>query len=129
MQAAVCQLCGGDDPRYLCQVRNDRSLKALGIDPPTSVKVMCGRCGHIYANPQLDDAELTRLYRDLYRSKALGYADERPSETYLYWKTQKADHEYRWIQRQLGAVAAPDDEPSADQMLDASHRPSCTSTS
>lgn len=101
MEYIRCTLCGADQPRELFRLQNDRYLKALGIVPPTSVKVMCGLCGHVYANPQLNPDELIRLYREVYRSSALGYSQKQPSEEYLYWKTLKARRDYRWLTARL----------------------------
>jgi 2-polyprenyl-3-methyl-5-hydroxy-6-metoxy-1,4-benzoquinol methylase len=67
--------------------------------------VMCDRCGHVYSNPQLDRAELTTLYRDIYRSASLGYADERPTDDYLYWKRRKAQRDYGWLNSHVTGFA------------------------
>ncbi len=106
MEYVACVLCGADKPQPLVRLRRDRYLRALGVVPPTSVKVMCGQCGHIYQNPQLAAAEVRRLYRDVYRAPALGYADESPSDEYLYWKTIKARHDYRWLRAHLPPTVA-----------------------
>ncbi len=65
-----------------------------------SIKVVCSGCGHIYANPQLDQREVDRLYRDLYRSIP-GDDAARPDEDYLYWKRRKAEEDYSWLRAQL----------------------------
>jgi SAM-dependent methyltransferase len=82
-------------------VPNDRYLRALHVSPSTSEKVVCRQCGHIYANPQLSTEELRRLYGGLYRSPALGYAEDGPSREYLYWKTLKAKQDYQWLRTQI----------------------------
>lgn len=114
MEHVNCILCGANDPIELCRVRNDRYLKGLGITPPVSVKVVCRRCGHVYANPQLDPHELIRLYRDTYRSPKLdqrvehpSYTEGEPSEEYLYWKRLKADRDYKWLKAHVPDGARP----------------------
>jgi 2-polyprenyl-3-methyl-5-hydroxy-6-metoxy-1,4-benzoquinol methylase len=103
MELVNCVLCGANEPSEVGRYHPDRYLTALGVAPPTSIKVMCGQCGHVYANPQLDHDEVGRLYRDVYRSSALGYAAERPSPTYLHWKQRKADADYAWLKPRLPA--------------------------
>lgn len=107
MEYVPCVLCGADESKPLVRLRHDRYLDALGITPPTSTKVMCRRCGHIYQNPQLDDAEVSRLYRDVYRSEALGYGDSRPGDEYLHWKSVKARRDQQWLARHLPPSVTP----------------------
>ncbi|MDP6581081.1 MAG: class I SAM-dependent methyltransferase [Vicinamibacterales bacterium] len=101
-----CTLCGADQPQELCRVPEDRYLKALDIVPSISVKVMCMRCGHIYGDPQLDNGEIDRLYRHLYRSSALGYTGEAAASAGLRWKQAKSQRDYAWLTRRRPRTAS-----------------------
>ena len=107
MKYVNCVSCGNGLARTLWRVPNDRYLKALNVFPSTSVKVVCGQCGHIYANPQLSSRELRRLYSGVYRSQVLGYAEDGPSQEYLYWKTLKAEQDYQWLRDRLPSRERP----------------------
>jgi 2-polyprenyl-3-methyl-5-hydroxy-6-metoxy-1,4-benzoquinol methylase len=101
IERVACALCGADRPQPVVRRRGDRYLRALRITPAAAPKVMCAACGHIYENPQLDARELERLYRDLYRSSALGYREHGPDAEYLYWKTRKAERDRQWLSRHV----------------------------
>ncbi|MBI3075980.1 MAG: class I SAM-dependent methyltransferase [Deltaproteobacteria bacterium] len=109
MEQVPCPACGADRPRVWGRVPHDRYLAALDIRPPRTARVLCVACGFLYTTPQPTAEALARLYASLYRSTALGYESDAPSEAYLALKRQKAEHDYQWFLRALPHPIPPGD--------------------
>lgn len=74
MKTVNCYVCGSDQKTVIdTQTFQDPYLDL--VDPAYNKVerhlVACDGCGFVYQDPQLDDSDLDRLYRDGYRSKML----------------------------------------------------------
>lgn len=108
MEHVACALCGADRPLRLARIRNDQYLRALNITPDVSFKVMCAECGHVYADPQLDRDEVSRLYAEMNRSSALGYTADALTPEYLARKARKAREDREWLRRHVPSLPVGD---------------------
>ena len=69
-----CVVCGSRASTDVWHPRHDEYLEALGLPPGAARKVLCLQCGLLYSRPQLEPAELTRLYASFRRSEMPGAA-------------------------------------------------------
>lgn len=71
MERTACCLCGSADPAPLVVARD-----LLQGHPGHFTFVRCRRCGHVYLDPRLSNAELARLYTAEYAAYAGAIEDE-----------------------------------------------------
>ncbi|WP_447972116.1 class I SAM-dependent methyltransferase [Nitrospira sp. Kam-Ns4a] len=71
MQPGWCLICGGTDKHEFVTKPADRVARRVagvnGTDGGQVRFVLCDRCGHVYQDPMLDEADLARVYTDEYR--------------------------------------------------------------
>lgn len=119
MKTVSCYVCGSDRSTVIdTQTFQDPYLDL--VDPAYNKTerhlVACDQCGFVFQNPQLDDADLDRLYRDGYRSKML--KSQSPDEFFDRVMNIPADEsenqaKIRWLAPRLAKLF-----PAGGRLLD-----------
>jgi SAM-dependent methyltransferase len=97
MIEAPCLVCGSAEAWNVWRLRGDPYLDQLGLHGADVRKVMCRRCGLVYSRPQLDAAEITRLYLSFRESP-------RPNALHLAAKQRLAADDFAWLRERLTGV-------------------------
>jgi SAM-dependent methyltransferase len=94
MIEAPCVVCDSREIADVWRPRRDTYLESIGLPGDASRKVLCLRCGLVYAQPRLESAELDRLYASFRPSEV-------PDAHHLAAKQQLAQGDFDWLRSRL----------------------------